>query len=1246
MRDVIVAALLAAPALPVGAQASTTPRPLVAPLRHTVRWYTTADGLPGNFVSAMQQAQDGTLWLVAGGVLAQFDGRTFREEWWRPRGTTGADGEYAFEIATAGDTVRVITSANRTVARVGGVWREVPASVARPRVPTRNTGAPRWLTRDGRLIVATAEALEIYPANGGPAERIAGNFIAGASSVATITEDHEGGVWVGTGARGVLSLRPVRLQQYATSPDPDRALVHSIGMRRDRTALVVTNRVSELRDGRLATIDDGVVPDNVLLGAAAEDRHGTLWVSYVTRDERAMLASRTRRGDVVRVPVGEQVVHIVDDTSHAELLVLSASSLCAVSSGTAAVPPTRCTALDAWGARTVVLAPDGTRWVAGQRGVVAVARDPAAPLRYFTAARGFPLQGARALHWDHDGALWVGLYGGGLARLHRDSLRVLTRDDGLAENVVSSILEDDHGTFWMGGNRGVHTLTRAQRDAWVRGSRTRVAGELHDERAGLRNPEGSGWHALRDANGSLWFPTFGGAVVVPREVTSKLTPVFGAVAISRVVALDSTYDATRPVRLPRGVRQLTVEPASVSLQSPTSIPMEYRLGGEGDGWYSVSADRVIRLNALRGGRWTLEVRNVADSAVHPNATARVEIVVPHVLHETWWVRTLVLLALLGAGAAGVQLRTRTLHARARALRDEVEEQTHWLIVEQDRTAAALERAIETEGQLRELLTSRARSFASLSHELRTPMTLISEPLREVVQEEAHRLPSSVRDRMHTVMAAVGRLERLTGQFFDVADTHSGTLRLRRRTLDFSGFLRETVLHLLPLASRKSVELTVHVPADMPVTARIDPDQMDKVVTNLVTNAVRHVPDGGTVEVVLWREQGEEPHLVFEVRDNGPGIAPEVAERVFDPFFQGPGATGGMGLGLALSRDIVVQHGGTIEVYSDVGLGATFRVTLPRRVDAAVDAEGVAAVGRPAGGMSAAGVSAAPRDELPAVTSHAPLTSTERTAGLDLLGELSCSVLVVEDDYDLREFLQQRLSVRHTVRTAEHGEAALAVLQGWAPDVVVSDIMMPGLDGLALCRILKADPATRTIPVVLLTAKGTLDDQERGLMVGADAYIVKPFDVKQLALHIENLVRLRRSIAERFEQQVPVWATLLLRTGRRQLDVESEQLLAKLYQLLSDRMGDPAVDIDAMARALMMSRSTLYRRVRELLNCSPNDLLTEVRLEQGAMLLRITREPVGVIAQRVGFASASYFSRRFTAHFGMSPAGYRRGMAGN
>jgi DNA-binding response OmpR family regulator len=247
---------------------------------------------------------------------------------------------------------------------------------------------------------------------------------------------------------------------------------------------------------------------------------------------------------------------------------------------------------------------------------------------------------------------------------------------------------------------------------------------------------------------------------------------------------------------------------------------------------------------------------------------------------------------------------------------------------------------------------------------------------------------------------------------------------------------------------------------------------------------------------------------------------------------------------------------------------------------------------------------------------------------------------VEDDTALCTFVAEQLAMAHEVRTAASGEDALQLLREWSADVIVSDVVMPGIDGIALCRILKADPVMCNTPIVLLTARGSSDDQLAGLSAGADDYLIKPFDPAQLRLKVDNLIRLRRNIEDRFRRALPAWSSILLRAGAERFDRPSEQFLERLFGVLVPHIPDQTFDVDQLARAMQVSRASLYRRVKELLDTTPLDLLQSVRLEHAALLLRAEEDSIASIAHRTGFKWAQTFTVRFSAHFGMTPSAYR------
>lgn len=1311
-------------------------RPLAAqgPVRtsgyHPV-WWTTAEGLPGSFVTDITQAADGRLWFIAGGALTRFDGRSFEIVQVGENQGEATGSESPLGLARGGgDTLWVSTYSHRLLSRSRGIWslhseldgepvevatrpgyppavreeiagttylwrpggrlpgapgvpfdaslrpsiaidgagtlwavdEEGPSATSRgdgaPRrlelvtrrfvrtsdgggplgvrrsgdtlevidaegrvrfsIPDGDERVPRLLTLNGQLLASTPSSIEIFSPDGGEPESIP---LGSAGPALSVFEDREGGIWIGTNSGGLLELRDSPFEVYHPAPGNDgRSYLDFVARGADGSVLVLGDGLVRIRDGRMERVSLDAIPDGSRLGFAMEDSRGRLWVGFSTAAQEHAVIMRSPDGAVRVFEADHPTVEILE-AADGSTLWLSPFSYCRVRLTLDGSGSPGCTDLTDWDARDLLVTRSGEIWIAGQRGVRV---EGPGGVRLLTSETGYPLSWARALHEDADGVIWIGTYRGGLGRLVGDSLRMIRRRDGLAEDVVSTILEDETGTLWFGGNSGIHSVAKVSVEAFLAGRSSGVSSRSFDQRDGLPQPEGTGRQGVRDSGGGLWFPTFGGVVALPRDQGGVRTPVTGPVTIDRVVAGDMALEVSDTVRLPRGLRDLRLSVAGVSLRSPRTHFLEYRLPGYATAWTRIPGDGTLSLTRLPPGTSRLELRDATAVGAALGTTASMVLVVPPRFTETAWFYGLLLAGLAGLVLLVTRLRTRFLAAQARELAAEVREQTHWLEVERDRTVAALDQVRETGARLRNLLETKSRVFAGLSHELRTPMSLILAPLRELERQSEGAFPPEARGHLGTLSKAVHRLERLTAQFLDLADTQSGTLRLRRSEVDAEGFIRECVDSMRPVAEGRGVLVTMVAEPGHPARVHLDPDQMDKVVVNLLDNAIRHAPDGGRVELRLLMA-GEGNMLVFEVSDNGPGIPAEYEAQVFDPFFQGPGATGGMGLGLSLCRDVVVLHGGRIEIVDSAWRGVTFRVTLP---------------GGPGGTMpSAASLQPAGHAQ------GAPAARRRPTGSAAPAGEEAAAprerLLVVEDEADLRGFLIGQFDGSHQVRGAGSAEEALEIIRGWRPHLVISDVMMPGLDGIGFCRILKSDPATRTVPVILLTALGDRDHQVRGLSSGADAYVVKPFDLEQLALRVENLLRLRKGVEDRFQAAMPAWASVLYRAGAEDLDESSEGFLEQLYAALVKGIGDPDLDVDGVARALHVSRSSLYRKVRTLLDCSPMDLLAEVRLEQAALRLRTTGDAVSTIAKAVGFRSAAHFSTRFSAHFGLTPTAYRK-----
>ena len=558
-----------------------------------------------------------------------------------------------------------------------------------------------------------------------------------------------------------------------------------------------------------------------------------------------------------------------------------------------------------------------------------------------------------------------------------------------------------------------------------------------------------------------------------------------------------------------------------------------------------------------------------------------------------------------------------------------------------------------------LLDVRSRLFADLSHEFRTPLTLILGPLDTLLETEPDADPLPVaRERLAMMRQSARRLLRLIGELLDLAKLEAGSLRLDVRPVRAATFLRGIVATFAGLAERQGIDLRFEAegfgetdPALVPGQAAqgqalwllLDRDKLDKVLVNLVSNAIKFTPRGGTVRVRA-HYVAEEPdrRLVVEVKDTGRGIPADALPYVFERFRQARHSeAGGTGIGLALTKELVLLHGGDVRAASEEGFGSTFTVTLPAKT-APTDGPDRLTDGAEEAKESASSAAAfLPASE--AVTHDFFLPITDKETGADEATEHDPreTVLVVEDDAGVRAYVCDCLGDAYRALEAGDGAEGLEIARREVPDLVLSDVMMPRLDGYGLCRALKSDAVTGHIPVVLLTAKASEESKIEGLETGADDYLAKPFSARELQVRVKNLLDTRRLLRRRFSRDV------LLRpeptSGPSETNgapTADDLFIERAREAVEAHLDDVHFDVDAFAEAMGMSRRQLQRKLRAVADESPSAFVRIIRLRQAATLLKQQRyETVAEVAYAVGFSSPSYFTRCFRDAFDAAPTEY-------
>jgi signal transduction histidine kinase/CheY-like chemotaxis protein len=867
--------------------------------------------------------------------------------------------------------------------------------------------------------------------------------------------------------------------------------------------------------------------------------------------------------------------------------------------------------------------PDGSLWIAVRRVDLRpeLVHVKGGEVTRFTTGKGLPPSALRVIRADADGTVWLGTYGGGLVHFRNGRFRAVTEAEGLGDNVVTSILEDSAGNIWMHGNRSIHRVTRRSLADFFDGRTRRVNGLTFGRADGIPSPETAGFPGVRDDSGRFWFPTIAGAAIVDPSLAVSLDAVPPRVHVLEVrggrdaIAVDSGF-----AKLPRGERRLTVSYTGIAMRNSGAVRYEYRIDGVDADWIDAGTSRVATYNAIGPGTHTFRVRAINAGGVSSASDAMVQLIVPPAFHETPAFAVLIAIGAAAMGWGGLRYRERHARRREAVLTRAVAERT-----------AKLETALQTVAaqadQLRTLDQAKSRFFANVSHEFRTPLSLIIGPVEDLRDGRSGDLSPGVRRKLDSVQGNARRLLQLVEQLLDVARLESGRLHLSAEVRDLVPLLRRMAESFTSLAERRGIDFRLSCPVGA-LRVRYDADQMEKIVGNLVGNALKFTPAGGSVELRASTGADGEAVAIFEVEDSGPGIAPEFHARIFERFFQvddsSRRAHEGAGIGLALVRELVELHGGTVAVRSALGSGSTFIVRLPL-VSAGTGTSGEHAT-HPVSVPTRSTVVHRPSP----VASPSVATSSDTT-----------TVLVVEDNEELLEFLRDHLADRFRVLVAENGVRGLEMARAHVPDLIVSDVMMPEMDGQALCEAVKGDAEIDFIPVILLTAKASRDSRLAGLVGGADDYLTKPVDLPELLIRAENLIASRRRVRERWRaanQQLPAISFPMKAPPR---DASGRALLESLAAVLAAHLADEDFGVEAMAAAMGMGRSTLYRKLEPLLGKSPMDALWDYRMAQAAQWLAETSITVSEVAYGVGFKSVPHFCGKFRERYGETPSGYRR-----
>ena len=808
----------------------------------------------------------------------------------------------------------------------------------------------------------------------------------------------------------------------------------------------------------------------------------------------------------------------------------------------------------------------------------------------------------KVIHKTQDGSLYVTTRNGFYVSANNGGKYNFKRLPNLPNGNLTYMEEDGMGRLWIMSFDGLFYYDRHKdfalvfkKDDGLPSSRSVAAGTSAQTSDGIM--------VFGNGEGLTLFDPFS-----LRINQAKPKPLITAIKINNQLASaykeegavfqETDINTIETLTLDHTHQILSLEFSAMDLTTPEKNIYKFKLDEFDKNWITTDwKNRTATYTNLIPGRYIFRIKATNRDGVWSDHETTLSIIVLPPPWKTWWAYTLYTLLFL------------TLLYAARRN-----------IIQRERLASKLKlEHLELE-KTQEVDRLRSTFFTNISHEFRTPLTLIQGPAQNMIDKlknEKQLKSTDALPQLDLILVNSNRLLRLVNQVLELSKLESGGLKKEFSEEDIFAFLKMVIGHFSLLSVQKRISLNALFP-DQLVISRFDKDKLEKILSNLIFNALKFTRDNGSIIITVRIQAGSQENnylLLIDVKDNGVGIPEDQVDRVFERFFQvkeGDNQNVGAGIGLALSKELAEFLGGTLSVVSKPSEGSTFTLSLPMEVLKITEI-----------------VSVRPPIPLPL----ALLDEDEEYKLSAKVPNTKPLLLIVEDHVELRKFICLCLGDEYEYLEAGNGKEGLVLAIEQLPSLILSDVMMPEIDGVAMCNKIKQDHRTNHIPVILLTAKASNESKLQGLDKGADDYIIKPFNKQELVLKIRNQILAMKRIQERIRFQLLSGSTVINAVSA------DEKFIARVKEVIESRISDEQLGVESLAEEIGLSRVQLYRKVNALTGISVNDFIRKLRIQKGAQLLSQNWGSIAEIAYEVGFSNPSYFSKCFKDHFGVIPSSY-------
>ena len=822
-----------------------------------------------------------------------------------------------------------------------------------------------------------------------------------------------------------------------------------------------------------------------------------------------------------------------------------------------------------------------------------------------------------SLHVSNDSILWIGTSVGGLNKFNTVSrtFKHFLMKDGLPSNQIFSIISDNNGDIWIATAKGLSRLNSESEKI-----------RTYDNNDGIINMEFFGFSRSQD--GKLFIGHMNGfTTIIPDSLEDN--PFIPPIVLTKFhilnlsTKLDTVISEKKHVVLTHNQNEFSFEFAALNFIASQKNKYRYKMDGFDQDWIESGTRRFVSYTNLAPGDYTFRVLGSNNDEVwnETGTSLKITILPP------WWKTNLaysiyiIVILILVYIIWSFQINRLKIK--------------HQLQMEH----------FEAE-KLREVDQLKSQFFANISHEFRTPLTLILGPVKQML---AKKFIGNITDQYQMIIRNGERLLGLINQILDISKLESGEMKLQVSETDITAYLKGLILSFAPLAERKKIKLKLDSET---IRGFVDHDKLEKIVTNLLSNAFKFTPEGGEVGVNLTPlplasplmnkggiKGGSESYIQISISNTGAGISADQQERIFDRFYQADNNYKkdgeGTGIGLALTKELVEVCGGEISVESKQikqppkspfvkgDFRTTFKVIMPIARENFKEDEIVK--------KSETGYRKPEEEEQISISDENIISQTDLEKQSAVSGLRSPLLLIVEDNPDVTSYISSFMENDYRILTAENGKEGLKKTIDKYPDLIISDVMMPEMDGFEFCKKIKTDERISHIPVILLTAKADLDSKIEGLEFGCDDYVTKPFEAKELQIRAKNLIEQRKRLRDKFAQ--------LNYLNPEDISVTSadETLLQRLLDVFENHIEEPDFSTEDFAHEVGMSRMNLNRKLQAVANQSTNEFIRSLRLKRAAQLLKKNAGTVSEVAYKVGFNNTSHFAKAFRKLYGITPS---------